>query len=254
MRRFIVPTLIALILGACGGGEAASSSSTEPSAPTVPDGDWDLIDGISVVAGFPITLSIVGSDVSGRAACNSYFGNAAFDGTTATFGEFGATAMACEPEVMAAEAAFLTALGMVETFAVSSDDLTLSTQLGDLVFGRVVPPPTADLVGTTWVLDTLIEGEAASSVGGDPATLLLTADGTLIGSTGCRALTGTWIENGGVFIVPTLSADGECPGDLAKQDSLVVTVVGDEFRADVDGDRLTLTSMGGDGLVYRAQG
>ncbi len=105
-----------------------------------------------------------------------------------------------------------------------------------------------------WILETLIEGETASTVGGDSATLLLTADGTLTASTGCRALTGTWLENGGVIVVPTLSADGECPSDLTRQDSLVVTVVADEFRAEVEGDRLTLTSMGGDGLVYRAEG
>ena len=219
----------------------------------MPDGDWELVEGITVVADYPITLSIVGSEVSGRAACNSYFGVAAFEGTTATFGELGATAMGCEPDVQASETAFLTALGMVDTFAVTVDGLTLSSAAGDLVFRLAVPAPTAAVVGTDWVLDTLIEGDTTSTPGGSSATLMLVADGTLTGSTGCRILTGTWIENGAVFVVPTLSADGECPDELWKQDSLVVTVVGDEFRADVAGDRLTLTSMGGDALVYRAR-
>ena len=48
-----------------------------------------------------------------------------------------------------------------------------------------------------------------------------------------------------------LSAAGDCPDELWKQDSLVVTVIGDEFTAEIDGDRLTLRSMGGDGLIFR---
>ena len=41
--------------------------------------------------------------------------------------------------------------------------------------------PTADLIGTVWLLDTLSEDAAASSVIGAPATLLLAEDETLSG-------------------------------------------------------------------------
>lgn len=248
MRHVIVFVALVLALAACGEGETLDTSPWPR-----PDGDWQLTAGIAPVEGFPITMSINGTEVSGRAACNSYFGTASVDGSAISFSELGQTAMGCEPEVMAAETAFLTVLGLVESFDYAEDGLVLSSPEGDLVFRQVVPVPTAELVGTNWVLETLIEGETAANVGGDPATLLLAADGTLSGSTGCRTLTGSWLESGGVIIVPELSADGECPSDLARQDGLVVTVVGDEFRATVDGDLLTLTSMGGDGLVYRAE-
>jgi hypothetical protein len=51
-----------------------------------------------------------------------------------------------------------------------------------------------------------------------------------------------------------MSAEGECPEDLAQQDSHVVTVLGDGFRAVVDDRTLTLTSLGEQGLVYRDEG
>ncbi|MEA2001304.1 MAG: META domain-containing protein [Actinomycetota bacterium] len=250
MRLLIVPTLAALVLAACGGGEASSDVSSRG----IPDGDWRLAEGVTVVADFPITLSIAGSDASGRAACNSYFGTVVVNGSAISFGQLGQTQMACEPAVMDAETTFMTALGTIERFDVSGDRLTLSGTSPDLVFERVVPVPTADLVDTLWILETVIDGDTASSVGGDPATLLLAGDGTLTASTGCRTLTGRWLENGGVIVVPELAADGECPSDLSRQDSQVVTVIGDEFRAEIDGNVLTLTSMGGDGLVYRAEG
>jgi heat shock protein HslJ len=244
--KLSVLLVLALLAAACGSEDPADSPGSTP------DGDWQLTGGVAIVDGFPITMSIEGREVSGRAACNSYFGTVTVDGDRIAIGELGATEMGCEPAVMEAEAAFMAALLEVATFERDGDRLTLSGPETELSFEPVTPVPTASLVGTTWVLDTLIEGEAVSTAGGDPATLVLAEDGTLSASTGCRTLTGTWLERGGVIVVPTLSAEGECPDELSKQDSLVVTVIGDEFRAAVDGDRLTLMSMGSDGLGYRA--
>jgi heat shock protein HslJ len=249
MKNLIVFVTLTLVLAACGEGEVTLDTSSWPR----PDGDWQLVAGLTLVDNYPITMSIDDTNVSGRAACNSYFGTVTVNGSAVSFAELGQTAMGCEPAVMAAEATFLTMLGLAESFEYAEGGLVLETPQGDLVFHEVAPAPTAALIDTTWMLETLLEGETASSVGGDPATLLLGADGTLSASTGCRTLTGSWLENGGVIIVPELSAEGECPDELWKQDSLVVTVVGDEFSAEIEGDRLTLTSMGGDGLVYRAE-
>lgn len=250
MRKLTGMVLFAVVLAACGGGEDAATGD----GVDIPDGDWELVDGMAGVADHPITLSISGTEVSGRAACNSYFGAVSVSGSEISFGAMGQTAMGCEPAVMEAEQTFLAALGGVETFAFNDDRLTLTGSGARLGFDPVRPVPTAALTDTEWELDTLIEGEAASSVSGDPATLVLHADGTLSATTGCRTLTGKWIESGGVIVVPELSADGECPDDLWKQDSLVITVLEDEFRAAVAGNTLTLTSMGGDGLRYRAAG
>ena len=249
MRRLVIPSLLVLAMAACDG----NTGSSAPSPTDTPDGNWVLIEGINTVPGFPITLSIDGTAASGRAACNSYFGTVSAAGTTVSFGEMGQTLMGCEPPVQQAETAFLTALMTVEGFTRNGDRLTLFGPGVDLQFDTVVPTPTSDLVGTEWVLDTLIEGDAASSVSGDPATLLLQSDGTFTASTGCRTLTGRWVDKAGVIVVPDLSAQGECSDEMSRQDSLVVTVIGDEFRTDVSGDRLTLTSMGGDGLRYRAR-
>ncbi|MDF1597641.1 MAG: META domain-containing protein [Acidimicrobiia bacterium] len=247
---FVTLITLALALTACGDGGEDLDVSSWPR----PDGDWELAEGAATVDGYPITLSIDGTGVSGRAACNSYGGVAVVNGSAVSLGELSQTAMGCEPAVMEAEAAFLSALQAVQNFRFDGERLVLTGTSTDLVFRPVQPVPTSELIGTPWVLETLIEGETASSVAGEPATLLLAADGTLTASTGCRALTGSWLANGAVIVVPELSAEGDCPDDLWKQDSLVVTVVGDEFRAEVEGDQLTLTSMGGDGLVYRSDG
>ena len=48
------------------------------------------------------------------------------------------------------------------------------------------------------------------------------------------------------------AAQGECPQDLQFQDNLVVTVLGDGFRISIEGNTLTLTIAGDEGLIYRA--
>ena len=49
-----------------------------------------------------------------------------------------------------------------------------------------------------------------------------------------------------------MSATGECPADQADQDGFVVTVLGDGFQAQIDGNQLTLTAHGST-LLYVAE-
>ena len=88
---------------------------------------------------------------------------------------------------------------------------------------------------------------------GEPATLELSAEGTLTGSTGCRRLIGRFTIAGDTVRLTDLSPGTDsCPADVAAQDGHVVTVPGG-FQASIDGDRLTLTDPGGRGPVYRAK-
>lgn len=159
--------------------------------------------------------------------------------------------MGCEPDVMAAESAYLTALPRVDRGARDDADLTLGGDGVELRFTLEPPVPTEALVGTTWTLDSLLDGGTAARAAGEPATLRLDEDGTLAGSTGCRRLTGAYVVNGDEVLFTDLAADGECPEELALQDGHVVEVLGDGFRVSVDADRLTLLSVGDRGLVYQ---
>jgi heat shock protein HslJ len=78
------------------------------------------------------------------------------------------------------------------------------------------------------------------------------SDGSLLGSTGCRSLSGNYVITGGAVSVTGLGADGACPSELTDQDAQVVTILSDGFAAEVEGNTLTLTSPDGLGLVYLA--
>lgn len=249
---------LALVLVACG---SVGASPISPSAdPFDPEGSWELksghVDGaeIPIVDDHPITVTIDGSEIGGTAACNSYGGRLTVTDGRLEIRDVGMTAMGCEEPVMAAEAAYTAALNAVDSIGGDGGELVLSGPNVELRFGALAPPPTAEVVDTVWVLDTLFVGDVASSPLGEPATLELRADGTFSGSTGCRSFSGEWLERGEQIVAPSWGMDGtECPSDLTQQDSHVVSVIGDGFVPSVVGDLLTLTDPGGVGLVYRAE-
>lgn len=259
MRRVPVVLAVLLLLAAtaCGRGEPAGGPTADVD---LGGGTWVLTAGtvagepVTVPEGYRITLTVDGEQLGGRSACNSYGAPVEVDGNRVVIGGLSATDMACEPAVMDAEQRFLTALGRVATASRAGDVLELAGPDLTLTFALQPPVPAEDLVGTTWVLDTLITGEVASSVVGQAATLLLRADGSLRGGTGCRELTGRYVTRGDEVQVTDLAAEGDCSPALRDQDGHVVTVLGDGFRAAVDGRRLTLTSDGGLGLSYLAAG
>lgn len=213
---------------------------------TAPDGDIPIVDG------WPVTLTFNDdARLGGTAACNGYGSTYSIDGNQIRLDGIDHTEMGCEPDVMASETTFIQALAGVDTVELGQQ-LTLTGPGIELVFGPSVPVPTADLVGQLWLLDTLIQGEAATNVAGSPATLLLTEDGTLEGSTGCRIFSGEYVIVGNSVEFTNWGLDGECAQQLADQDNSVVSVLGDGFTAEIDGDRLTLTSAGDEGLSYLA--
>ncbi|WP_166348685.1 META domain-containing protein [Phytoactinopolyspora limicola] len=246
--------LAALLLAGCGGDDETDGDATGDGAI---DGEWELTEGtgpggpLPLADDYRVTLTIDGTQIGGVSACNHYGATASRDGDTFAIAEIESTAMGCEPTAMDLEVAYHEALRDVATATREGDVLVLAGPLTDLRFTEIPPVPTAELVGTEWLLDTLIDGEVASSVGGDPATLLLAADGSLTATTGCRELIGQYTEAGGEVVVTELAVtDQLCPDELQAQDEHVIDVIGDGFQADVEGDRLTLTSTGGLGLVY----
>jgi len=245
---------ISLALAGCG----VTGSAVPSDGPADLTGSWQLsggqIDGVRmpIVDDSPITLTVDGSQISGRAACNYYGGEIVVDGGRVRLRATSMTEMACQEPVMAAEAAFIGALDRIGAASRDGDSLVLSGPGVRLEFERLPPPPVADMVGTDWILDSLVKGDAVSSVAGAPATLRFEQGGTFSGSTGCRTFHGRWASADGGITTPDWGMDdGECPANLASQDSHIVGVI-EGFRASVDGRTLTLKASGGDGLIYHA--
>lgn len=149
--RILLAAAAVTVLAACSGTSSdeepmdeaeETAQAAEGGATLDMTGDWTLASGgsteageIAIVEGSPITM-IVAEDgsVSGNASCNQYTTMATIEGGDVSFSVVATTMMACEDAVMAAEAAYLAALGSVNAGQLDGDTLTLSGNGAELVY------------------------------------------------------------------------------------------------------------------------
>lgn len=245
--------VMTIALTACLGSDFADSV----------EGAWQLTGGthagesVPIVESHPITLNLESGQINGTAACNGYGGEYELSGSSFFIVEgLAVTEMACQPEeVMRSERAFLDAIAVVDKVELTNDGLVLSGPETELRFESLEPVPTAELIGTVWVLEGLVDGDAVSSpmAGASEATLQLFANGTFEGSTGCRTISGEYQVSGAEVQFTNWGAEGECPSDLSSQDSRVISGLEGGFRVEIVEDRLTTWVAGDEGLIYRAR-
>ena len=211
--------LAALALTACGGSGAVATQPADES----PDGDWVLTSGtgaagaLALVAGSPVTLTVKGTAVSGRAACNSYSGAVAASGNGFRPGDIAMTEMACtDPAVSALERTELDAFAAVTAATTGTDRLVLAGDGVELTFARQVPRADTPLEGTRWALDTSFAAGTASTVL-PGAHLRLDGRGGLLANGVCRDFAGAYTLDGSSFVTTGLRffdnvAAPRCPG------------------------------------------
>ena len=80
-------------------------------------------------------------------------------------------------------------------------------------------------------------------------------DGTIRGSAGCRGFSANYVavDDDEIRLTRLEIDHSNCPAEIGDQETRVFDVIGEGFRADVEGDLLTVTRTGSDAtLVYRA--
>ncbi|MDK3256233.1 META domain-containing protein [Blastococcus capsensis] len=221
-------------------------------------GAWELTELRTGGAHVPLpdggrgTLVFEEDQLSGTAFCNGFGAGHQVTGGALVIDGLASTEMACAPELMSAETAYLAAIDAADDGLQVEAGVLVLTGDGVLLRFRPLPPvPVSDLITTRWVLETVVDGESAATPVGVAAVLQLAEGGTFTGSTGCRALSGTWSVHGDTVHFPEMEAEGLCPDELRDQDAHVITVLGDGFSVEIEGDQLIVTDPGGDGLIYR---
>lgn len=249
--RTITPLLlVVLLLASCGqtgdaGGDPFGGST------------WVLVsgsaDGTAIVPidGYPVTFRVEDGQAVGTAACNGYGGAIVVTGGALSFPSgISHTEMACmEPGVMELEAVYLGALLRVTGAATADDQLRLTGPAVELGFAPLPPEPDASLVDTVWTLETIVEGETASTVAAE-ATLHIDGAGKVTGSTGCNSMSGTYSEVGG--FAPLATTKMACEPQVMDQERLVLAVLGSDPTLTIEGSRLTIADLEGHALQYRA--
>jgi heat shock protein HslJ len=202
-------------------------------------------------------------DVSAYAGCNSLFGSYVITGGILVVSQMGMTEMFCGQEKSDQDEWFSAFLTSSPTLSLSGDTLTLRSvsAAGDvtvIVFmDEEVATPDLSLTGQTWIVDTIIDGGAASNTAWtSPATLDFGPDGVLQFFTGCNSGSADYVVESTLLMLVNTSWTEKGCADAAAQglETAVLNVLGanESITWDIDVDRLTL-NVSGAGLGLAAE-
>jgi heat shock protein HslJ len=145
----------------------------------------------ALAKGSEIRLRFEGRRLGITAGCNSMGGDYTLDGTRLTVDGLASTEMGCAAPLMAQDAWVAGLFDKPVQLTTGNDAAIIS---GDVVLAltdREVASPDVALEGTRWRLDTLIEGELASSVPAGSAAWLQIDGDSLRFDIGCTGGSGT---------------------------------------------------------------
>jgi heat shock protein HslJ len=258
-HRLALLLIPVLLTAACGGGTVTSGGG----APEV-DGRSYLSTGVTLdgldrplVPGTVVRLGFADGAISANAGCNTMGGKVTFDGARmAIAGGLASTEMACPEELMAQDAWLAALLMAGADITVRDDRLTLVSAGTEIAMQDVqTAVPDAPLVMTEWVLDTVVEGDVASSVPAGVTATLAFGSGVpkAFVETGCNTGSGdvdydaTTMTFGPLALTKRACADASA----AAVEAAVTAVLQGQVAYVLEGRQLTVTK-GDEALVYRA--
>lgn len=254
--------MLMVLLAACGGpGNASEGPDTPPPADPL-RGHTFLSTAIMdagvdhpLAAGTRVSLQFTDDGrLLASAGCNTLNGQVRVaEGKLTT--ELDMTAMGCAPELMAQDTWLAEVLGADPAWRLDGPELTVTSGQTELTLvEREVAEPDVALVETTWVVDTLIDGQTASSVpAGAQATLVFGVDRVTVAG-GCNngstayELSGSTIKFEGVSM--TMKA---CAEPLMQLEKSVVDVLTGAVAFEITADKLSLEHPSGKGLQLHAE-
>lgn len=265
--------LLALFLAASACGQeripqAGAADSTSTSTASEPWGRTFLSTSVTengqpkpLVQGTRITLNFFndGHRLGAQAGCNQMGGPASFQGGRLVVNDMATTEMGCDPPRHAQDEWLARFLTSKPSWARSGTTLTLDNGSVRVVLeDREVADPDRPLLGTKWVVDTIVEREAASSVPAGVEAYLTFEDGkSFRGNTGCNGMGGNSVVDeprSTITFSEVITTKMACDDDRMRVERAVLATLDGDVRYQIDADVLRLDGSGGRGLRLRAAG
>jgi heat shock protein HslJ len=214
-------------------------------------GPHTLVPGTQISLGFPEK-----GKITAQAGCNSLFGDVTFEQTKLAVSGMGGTDMGCDKARHDQDQWLSTFLTEAPAWALTGDELVLTGKDAEIrLIDRHVANPDKPLLNTRWVVESMLDGETASSVPAEmkPAELIFLADGTVSGYTGCNQLTGKATQSPGKIKFEGIGTTKmACGGVTDAIERNVLAVLDGEVTVKVEADMLELKHPSGKGLAFRA--
>ncbi|ORT54757.1 META domain-containing protein [Streptomyces sp. CB03238] len=260
----LVP-LLALALTACGtqsgngSGAGDGSTSVRPDVP-VTGVHWTVesvtVDGKKTAAPAGAHVEI---DTKGRAkgnfGCNHFNAKATVEGDTVTLSDTGMTEIGCPEPLQGFEDALKSALTGTLKAKLTDGALTLTTADGDSV--RLSEQPPAPLVGTKWTVNSLVSGQAATSLPAGTegkASFVFGKDDSVRGTLGCNQFNASVSTDGSTMTFGRVTTTRKlCRGPEMELERALLKTMKGKVAYTIDHRSLTVTAPDKTGFAAGAE-
>ena len=258
MRRMLLAVPLLLVLAACGQREPAAAPEQNPLRGKTFIATAATEDGRPhpLVADLSIRFTDDGRVIA-QGGCNTMQGRADTSGGRIVIdGGLESTGIGCAKELHDQDAFVAGVLGGTPSWRLSGDTLTITagTTVVELA-PREVVHPDRELTGTTWELDTILDGQTAASLpaGAPPVTMVF--DGTRVtADTHCNGVGTKYTVSGDtITFEPFMMTRMACGPDIMAGENAVVRTLDGTATYEITADALTLTNESGEGIQLHAQ-
>lgn len=166
--------------------------------------------------------------MSASAGCNTLGGRYAIDGGELVLSDASETAIGCDSALSQQDEWYFGFLASSPAIDVGDDTIVLEGSGVRIEYlDQELAAPDAELVGPTWTVDTVIEGDIAMHTEWpSPATLVFGADGVVEVSTGCNGGTGTYsVANDELTFADVAVTERGCDGVTGELEASVLGLI-----------------------------
>ncbi|MBI5088679.1 MAG: META domain-containing protein [Actinobacteria bacterium] len=200
--------------------------------------------GFEIVSGSVIRLAFSDGTVSASAGCNQMGGAYRLTDGRLHVDSLSMTEMGCEQALMDQDARLADLLTADPGLTLDGDTLMLTAEAGVTVtfLDREVADPDRPLEATRWVVDTVIDGDAASSIPAGAVASITIADGRASVQAGCNTGSASVeIGDGTITFGPLMLTRMACDeAKMALERSGTATIDGQQATYRIEAARLTL--------------
>lgn len=205
-----------------------------------------------LVAGTQVQLMFGQDQLTATAGCNTHSGPVHSSDGRLVFPDPAMTELGCAPDLQVQDDWLRAVLTSGPSWTYHDSELVLRTERVTLRLARV-DDEHLPLLGTTWELDSLIDGDHISArPAGVNVHLVFGPDEQVTGNTGCGTITGTAVPGPGTITFAGVEAtEDDCDESSRRVAAAVLAVLRDEVVAQLSGPYLTLSHPDGIGLRLR---
>jgi heat shock protein HslJ len=216
-----------------------SSSVTEQGKPRA------LVEGTSIQLSFTDDGRLVAN-----AGCNLMQSPVSLDDGKLSAPDLSLTAMGCpSPDLHKQDEWLSKLLTATPSWRMDGANLVITGSGAEIVLTTEAP---ATLEGGTWTVDSLVTGDAVSSVPGAVAATLVFSDGKVNVFTGCNSGSVSYKVDGQVITFSSvLHTDKVCGQDETLVEKAVLAALNGQVTYKIDRQTLSLTNAKGDGVRLR---